>query len=370
MRVALLTNFIPPYRLSLFRAIAEQAGDLRVFVSTRMEKGRPWQADWSGLDVVLQRTWTMNHMWGNGDFQEVAERHIPYDTLTQLRRWAPDVIIAGELGPRSIQAMWYGRLTRTPVVVWATLSDYLEAGRSKLVHAIRGRLVRRASAVIVNGEGGADYIKRLGVADERLLRIPCTTDMEPFFDLPIQPGGVELVYIGAISERKGLHKFLDGLAVCARNAPDKKFNLTVVGDGPMRASLQQRTLPGNVSVRWVGAVAYEELPQWFRIGTVFAFPTLGDEWGVVVNEAMAAGLAVLGSRYSQAVEELVRDGVNGWIFQPDSTASMVAALERVYATPTPELTRMREQARATARQLEPYAAATKIVNRLTALLPA
>src|SRR5687767_12825084 len=252
MRVALLTNFVPPYRLSLFRAIAEQAGELRVFVSTRMEKGRPWEPDWSGLDVVLQRTLSMNHTWGNGDFKEVAERHIPYDTLAQLRRWAPDVIIAGELGPRSIQAMWYGRLTRTPVVVWATLSDYLEAGRSKLVHAMRRRLVKRASAVIVNGESGADYIKRLGVSDERLLRIPCTTDMNALFDLPIQPAEVELVYIGSISERKGLHKFLDGLAEYARNAPSRKIKLTVVGDGPMRAKLQQQTLPESVSIRWVG----------------------------------------------------------------------------------------------------------------------
>ena len=49
--------------------------------------------------------------------------------------------------------------------------------------------------------------------------------------------------------------------------------------------------------------------------SLFAFPTLADEWGVVVNEAMAAGLPVLGSIYSQAVEELVEDGVSGWVFR-------------------------------------------------------
>ena len=50
---------------------------------------------------------------------------------------------------------------------------------------------------------------------------------------------------------------------------------------------------------------------------VLVFPTLADEWGLVVNEALAAGVPVLGSLYSQAVEELVRDGENGWTFRPD-----------------------------------------------------
>jgi glycosyltransferase involved in cell wall biosynthesis len=370
MRVALLTNFIPPYRLSLFRAIARQAGELRVFVSTRMEQDRSWVPDWSGLDVVVQRTFTVNHKWGNSDFTEITERHFPYDTLLQLQRWSPDVIIAGELGARSMQAIWYGRLTGTPVVLWATLSDYLEAGRSQLVHTVRAHMVRRAAAVIVNGESGARYIKRLGLSEEQLLRIPCTTDMQTLFELPASKSAMELLYAGSLSERKGVHKFLDGLAEYARRNSNQRIRLTVVGDGPMRPRLQQQPIPQNVAIRWVGAVPYEDLPRWFADGSVFVFPTLGDEWGVVVNEAMAAGLPVLGSTYSQAVEELVRDGENGWLFQPDSVENIVTALTRVYATSDAMLARMREIARATARTLEPQSVAQRIVNRLAALVAA
>ena len=62
-----------------------------------------------------------------------------------------------------------------------------------------------------------------------------------------------------------------------------------------------------------------------------------DEWGVVVNEAMSAGLPVMGSIYSQAAVELVSDGANGWLFDPRSEQNVYATLDRALSTPTEEL---------------------------------
>jgi glycosyltransferase involved in cell wall biosynthesis len=66
---------------------------------------------------------------------------------------------------------------------------------------------------------------------------------------------------------------------------------------------------------------------------------------VVVNEALAAGLPVLGSRYSQAVEELVRDGVNGWTFRPDHPDEVYAAVDRAMTAPDEKLNEMRHAGR-------------------------
>ena len=65
---------------------------------------------------------------------------------------------------------------------------------------------------------------------------------------------------------------------------------------------------------------------------ILAFPTLADDWGLVVTEAMASGLPVLGSIYSQAVEELVRDGESGWLFRPDSSDDVEAKLNSALTT--------------------------------------
>ena len=79
---------------------------------------------------------------------------------------------------------------------------------------------------------------------------------------------------------------------------------------------------------------------------IFVFPTLADDWGVAVNEAMAASLPVLGSVYSQAVEELVRDGVNGWVSRPDDPAGMQRCLEGAMNTLPADLARMGARGRA------------------------
>ena len=83
-----------------------------------------------------------------------------------------------------------------------------------------------------------------------------------------------------------------------------------------------------------------------------------------MNEAMAAGLPVLGSIYSQAVEELVQDGQNGWVFDPLTEASTLAALDRVFATPPEHLAAMREAARRRVMALTPSTASEHIVRAI------
>ena len=95
---------------------------------------------------------------------------------------------------------------------------------------------------------------------------------------------------------------------------------------------------------------------------ILAFPTLADEWGLVVNEAMAAGLPVLGSLYGQSVEELVTEGETGWTFRPDFPDEFDSALGRALATPPAELDRMRAAARERAARVTPQSVAASICS--------
>jgi hypothetical protein len=97
-RVALLVNFIPPYRVPLFRALRAEVGHLRIFVSTDVEANRAWPVDWGDLPVVVQRSVAVQKRWKRpGGFHDLSYVHFPYDTLAQLRRFRPDVIVSGEL---------------------------------------------------------------------------------------------------------------------------------------------------------------------------------------------------------------------------------------------------------------------------------
>ncbi|MGQ0813461.1 MAG: glycosyltransferase family 4 protein [Gemmatimonadota bacterium] len=369
MRVALLTNFIPPYRVRLYEALAKEAGELRVFVSTRMESNRQWQPDFGSLDVVEQRTLTMRGTWQTQTFSEPYELHVPYDTVTQLRKWRPDVILSGEFGARSLLAMAYARATRTPIALWAMLSEHTENGRGSVRNLARRWLVRNAGTIIVNGASGARYFQRFGVNDDRLLRVHQSLDMNAFLALPLErPAHDEfyLLHVGSLSERKGVRLLLEALTQWTAANPTRRVRLTLVGDGPLAEELKES--PGPPGPHFVGSVPYGELPQWYGRADALMFPSLGDEWGLVVNEALAAGVPVMGSAFAQAVDELIEDGVNGWVFRPDDVAAVTKALDRVLKTHRNELTRMQRAARESVIHLTPEAAAKRMADRLRTLV--
>ncbi|HEV3023762.1 MAG TPA: glycosyltransferase family 4 protein, partial [Pirellulales bacterium] len=349
--VVLLTNFIPPYRLPVYSELADRVEKLTILLSTPMEPNRSWQAEWGSLDVRLQRTCTVRRRWRHtAGFTDTLHIHVPVDTLGQLKRLRPDVIVSAELGSRSLLSTIYARRRpTTPIVLWLTLSDHTEQGRGRLRHALRRWLLARADAAVVNGDSGARYVERFGVDRHSIFRVPYTALPDVFQQLPAsrpEEDAHRLLCVGQLIERKGLANFILALADWASLHRERDVSFDLVGSGPLRDDLQSIAVPANLSLRFLGERDYGALAEVYARAGIFAFPTLADEWGLVVNEAMSAGLPVLGSVYSQAVEELCRDGVNGWTFRPDSRQDMIDAIDRALSTPAAQLDRMRVQARA------------------------
>ncbi len=367
MRVALLTNFIPPYRKPLFEQIARRVGDLRVLVSVATESNREWRPEWEGLDVVVQRTVSRRRVWRHPQgFEDVTYVHFPYDTLWQLWRYRPSVVVSGELGLRSLQAALYRRWApRVHLLLWATLSDHTEQGRGRLRHWLRRWLFRQADGVVVNGHSGRRYVRRFGVDDARIFIANQTFAVGEYLCLPSTRSVVQahrLLYVGQLIPRKGLDLLLGSLARWATDHPGQRVEMRVVGDGAQRAELETLPVPSNVVVEFLGSRDYAELKSVYADAGILVFPTLADEWGLVVNEAMAAGLPVLGSLYGQSVEELVTDGMTGWTYRPDHPLEMDAALGRALATPLPELDCMRAAARERVAGLTPQFVAARICD--------
>jgi glycosyltransferase involved in cell wall biosynthesis len=165
-----------------------------------------------------------------------------------------------------------------------------------------------------------------------------------------------------LTSRKGVMPFLRELDLWARAHPGEELELWWLGEGELSEELRVFPCAPNLKQRLIGAVPYAELPNYYSQSDILVFPTLLDEWGLVVNEAMASGLPVLGSIYAQAVTELVVDGENGWMFDPNSSPSVQGALDRMHATSPEGLVRMRAAARARIAGLTPATAAAKIYH--------
>ena len=366
-RVALLTNIIPPYRKPLYAALQEHCTHLRILVSVRMEPNRHWRTDWDGLDVKLQKTLSITRISKHPeDLDEFRIIHLPVDTVFSLWQYDAEIVISHEMGFRTLLALVYRKIRRkTKLVVWACVTESIENQRGWGRTQLRRLLRNRIDGFIVNGASGVRYLKSLGVAEQNIFKAPYCTDSERFSRVaPVRrlAEARRLLYVGQLVERKGLLPFLTILAEWATANPEVAVEFTIAGQGPLARVLAQTPLPANLSLEYLGWISYEDLTGIYQSAGVFAFPTLADEWGIVVNEAMATGLPVLGSLGAQSVEELVREGQSGWLFRPNSPQEIYEAIDRCMNTPLHDLERMRLEARSTALRLTPEYVAERLAQ--------
>lgn len=332
MKVALLTNFIPPYRKSLLESLSKKVQSLKILVSTEMEKNRNWEVDHGVLDVTVQKSWSYTKNWTNEKgYSEKSTVHLPLNTVRLLRKAKPDVVISSELGFRSLRASMYCKLYRKPLILWLTLSERTESNRKGLRNVLRKRLLKSATAVLGNGASCERYIRSMKYSGNFFF-VPYTTDFTNEEPLKTTVNETRTVLVvGQLIERKGIAELSRAISRWAEAHEGQNVKLIVVGEGPEEKELVQLKDGKNVDLELLGNVSYDALPELYRRADLFLFPTLGDEWGVVVNEALSYGVPVVGSIHSQAVEELIEDEVNGWTFRSDDPADfdrvLTAALD-------------------------------------------
>jgi glycosyltransferase involved in cell wall biosynthesis len=372
-RVAFLTNLIPPYHIPLFTLLSRHYHLFRLFISTPMEPNRPWVPDWHGLDVTVQKGITLRRSWRHPrGFVESTAVHFPLDTFGQLGSFRPHVVISVEMGFRTLLAYLYARLNRRcRLLIWTEVTDVTERGRGPSRQFLRRFLVKRAHGFLAVGEGGVRYIQRLGANPATVFKLSYSTDLSTFAFIPLERHGAvatRLLFCGQLIQRKGLLGFLHTLTSWATVHPEFSVEFTIVGTGPERAALAEMPMRPNVKLIFIGGLQYRELPEIYADSGIFVLPTLADTWAVAVNEALASGLPVLGSVYSQAVEEMVGDGENGWTFRADQPEEMYNALERALTTSIPELNAMRQCARARALAVTAEAAAAAFDDALRTVM--
>jgi glycosyltransferase involved in cell wall biosynthesis len=137
------------------------------------------------------------------------------------------------------------------------------------------------------------------------------------------------LFVGRLSAEKNLHRLLDAMAEYRRRAGTSAWGLLLVGSGPEADSIERRAQSMRGAVALVGFKQLAELAQIYATAAALILPSTSEPWGLVVNEAMAAGLPVLVSDRAGSASDLVFPGVNGYVFNPLATESMVEVMLRV-----------------------------------------
>jgi glycosyltransferase involved in cell wall biosynthesis len=202
-------------------------------------------------------------------------------------------------------------------------------------------MAKRAKGFLVNGPLSRQYlVGALAVPDDRILESGLCTEPAPDWvrtPKTLVPGEpVRFLFVGRMIERKGVAHLLRAAQLLElREGREARFELALVGDGPERARYEQLAwdLGLRHRVRFAQYVRPDQVWEYYARAHVFVLPTLQDNWPLVVPEAMSAGLPVLVSKYAGSVPDLIRQGENGYAFDPEDHASLAASMGRYLANP-------------------------------------
>ena len=244
------------------------------------------------------------------------------DIFLALKRFSPHVIVNDGLNPTNLYAFVYALLGNVPNVPLTDGTDLSEQGLSKVHKWIRRMVYQRSRAFLYASLGGLRLFQSYGVDARDCFRSHLCTDNDAYMrdDLPTERE-FDLIFCGRLVKEKSPRFALEVATLLAKKL-GRRVRLLFVGSGDEEAALKDTaaTIAEWVDVHFHGFAKQEELPALYRSARIFLFPTQGDVWGVVANEACAAGLPIIVSPYAGVNGELVVEGENGFICELDQEA--------------------------------------------------
>lgn len=319
-RVAVVTNIVAPYRTPALRELARLV-ELRVFYSAETESNRPW---------TVSRDLPFDYEIVDGRAIDARGRtlYISPRLISRLRAFRPSVVAIGGFSAPAVYALCYCVMSGANLILINEGTRHTERGLGPVSRLLRWVLVRAAKAYIAVSTSAEDRLCDLGAKPMHCVVVPYALDIadRPTRDYSSAGSVPRILYVGQFIERKGVLQLLDAVERVGRS---QAVSLTMVGHGPLEETLRSviaaRYLESCVTMR--GFVDQPELPALYAEHDLFAFPSLEETFGVVLLEAMAAGLPTIASCFAGATRDFVEVGNSGWIMDPSSADGIVRALQ-------------------------------------------
>lgn len=312
LKIALVTNTLAPYRVPVFSRIARaEGGQLCVICCSEREPNRSWDLPPIDFECVVLRPSIIQ--W-NGRYI-----HNNRDVISALRRFSPDVVVTDGMNPTHLYAFFYARFKRLPHICMTDGTMVSEEVLTVFHRLMRRFIYARSKAYVAASDGGFDLFSSYHLAPERCFKSCLCIDNQAYESAAgDREKRFDLLFCGRLEPVKN-PLFVLTVALEVAKRLERKVSVLFVGSGSLGKQLRSAAalFPGLLEVVFYGHAEQGELPALYSASRVFLFPSLWDPWGVVVNEACAAGLPVIASPVAGASNELVRDGYNGFVCDLD-----------------------------------------------------
>lgn len=327
MKVLFLTNIPSPYRVDFFE---ELAGYCELTVLYELPNARDRELSW------LKRE-------GSGKYEAVYLKPVIRQTSSAwcpsvcryLERGKYDIVVVGVYStPTGMHAIWHLKRKKIPYMISCD-GGFVPQQENKLKYRLKKYLLTGACGYLSSGETADAYLKYYDAVGESVYRYPFTSLHEE--DIADRPVPAEekmrirerlgigekkvILSVGSFIFRKGF----DILLKVAFEMNDQ-YGIYIVGGTATEEYLRITEEYGLKRVHFLPFMQRSLLKQYYEAADVFAFPTREDIWGLVINEAMAAGLPVVTTDRCAAGRELLDAE---WIVPVEDAHALAGAVMRL-----------------------------------------
>ena len=324
-------NNIPsPYMVERFNALAYRGNlNFEAWFNERLESDRSWE--------VAESEWKFRYKYL--PYIEVLGYRIRFP-MPVLGRKRPDVLVSLYAAPVFLMGWVIAHVRGIRTAFWVERTFDTWVSRRPCKEYIKRQIFARVDSIITVSRDGRDYAMQYNIQTSKILFAPHTIDVTHFqrgclaaltFRSKIRGElglkGVTFIYVGRLWWGKGIRFLLDAFHDIQRRVAEE-VSLLIVGDGEEEDSLKKKCRnEGICNVVFTGFKQKTELPKYYAVSDVFVFPTLGDPYGLVVDEAMACSLPVISTNAVGEIRDRVEKGVNGYIVPPRDSKALAEHME-------------------------------------------
>lgn len=319
--MVMVTNIPAPYRLPVYALLAQESDiDLHVIYCSGREPDREWDLEQAQFA----------HTYLNQSFVRFRGRfiHVNHDVWSVLLSLKPDIVVTTGFNPTHLMAYAWTRVHGARHVAMTDGTFESELKLTTLHRRIRRHVYKHTAAFIGASDGAMRLYGSYGIDAGNTFRSHLCADNARFFNAEPQEKRYDFIFCGRFEAIKNPFFALNVARDVARKL-GRRVSIVFVGSGGLENDIRAyaKTVEAEVETAFSGFAKQEALPAWYGASRIFLFPTQWDPWGVVANEACAAGVPVFVSDVAGSAGELVRDGENGFVMQLDFERWVDAAIK-------------------------------------------
>lgn len=301
-----------------------------LYVCRSGRRGRSYEAG-----ELPRNSWVLEREKGTDGLLRIVQKIADVD---------PSIVVVNGHAPPPLSVVILWALARGRNLVYRSDTSLIDVLRhrswmKRLFHKVLGRTVLSGAAALlpIGSQNRSYYRWSIGsdFEDRRTFRVPYPHAMPPGWESGRsgEPDVVTFLYLGRLASEKGIDELIRAAELLDRAVAD--WRLRIAGDGPEREGLEELVRDrGLVSrVEFLGEVDSSVRGNVFAEADVFVLPSHREPWGLVVNEALSAGLPVIAPYWVGAATDLLIDGYNGRLLASNRPPEIARAMRSFLQDP-------------------------------------